>query len=70
MRSVADELRDRSRREVEQMSPAERVALALRLGHRDLDLFCRAQGLTREEARQQLRAQRQNGRRPSAAARP
>jgi hypothetical protein len=67
MRSVADELRDRSRREVEQMSPAERVALALRLGERDLDLFSRAQGLTREEARRQLRAQRQKGRTPSTA---
>ena len=70
MRSIADELRRDSRRDVERLSPAERIALSLRLGDDDLDLYCRVQGLDREEARRRLRAHRQIGRRPSSAARP
>ncbi len=70
MKSVADELRDHSRRELERLSPTERIELALRLGDRDLDLFCRAQGLSREEGRRRLRAQRQQGRTPSVANQP
>jgi hypothetical protein len=68
VKSVADELRARSRRALAQMSPAERLALALRLGDDDADLFGRARGLSRDEAVRQLRAQRQRGRRPSRAA--
>lgn len=65
MRSVADDLRQRDRDAVLKLSPGERIALALRLGERDLELFCRAQGLDRETAVRVLRRRRQAGRRPS-----
>jgi len=70
MRSVADELRQRTREATEGLSPAERVDLALRLGDEDLELFCRAQNVDRVEALRRLRTQRQKGRRPSVANRP
>jgi hypothetical protein len=70
MRSVADELRRRARESTEKIPVAARVELALRLGDDDLELFCRAQGLDRQEALRQLRIQRQKGRRPSVANRP
>jgi hypothetical protein len=62
MRSVADDLREESRAEVRAMTPAERVALALELGERDLELYCQANGLTREEAMRLLDRRRQLGR--------
>ncbi|OGK85443.1 MAG: hypothetical protein A2X52_17895 [Candidatus Rokubacteria bacterium GWC2_70_16] len=67
MRSVADELRDEDRQAVLAMSPAARVALALALGERDLDLFRAARRplLSRAEARRLLDRQRQRGRRRS-----
>jgi hypothetical protein len=45
MRSVADDLRQRDPETVLKLSPEERIALALRLGERDLELFYRVQGL-------------------------
>jgi hypothetical protein len=67
MRSVLDALKDDERRALAAMTPAERVALALRLGARDLETFRLAHDppLTVEEARRQLRQQRQRGRRRS-----
>lgn len=65
MKSVADELRLETRRGVDRMSPGERLELALSLGEDDLQLFCSAQGLDREEALRRLRIQRARGRRPS-----
>jgi hypothetical protein len=65
MRSVADDLRQRDREAVLKLSPEERIALALRLGDEDLELFCRAQGLDRSEAIRVLQRRRQAGRRPS-----
>jgi hypothetical protein len=50
MRSVADDLRREDREAVMKLTPEERIALALKLGERDLELFCRAQGLDRETA--------------------
>jgi len=65
MRSVADDLRRRDREAVLKLSPEERIALALRLGDEDLELFCRTQGLDRSEAIRILQRRRQAGRRPS-----
>ena len=62
MRSVADDLRAEDRARVMRMTPAERVALALALGERDLELFRAAHGLTREDAMRLLDRQRQVGR--------
>lgn len=47
------------------LTPEERIELALRLGERDLELFCRAQGLDRREAIRILQRRRQAGRRYS-----
>jgi len=65
VRSVADDLRRRDREAVFELSPRERIALALQLGERDLELFCRTQGLERAAAVRILRRRRQAGRRPS-----
>jgi hypothetical protein len=65
MRSVADDLRRQQRQDLASLTPAERVALALRLGRRDVETFAATQGLTTKEAEQRLRSRRQRGRRPS-----
>ena len=67
MRSVLDEVKAEERRSLAALTPAERVALALRLGARDLETFRLAHDppLTVEEARRRLRRQRQLGRLPS-----
>jgi hypothetical protein len=62
---LADDL-DRARRAREaDATPAQRVALALALGQRDLRRFAAAQGLSMEEARRELRRSSQHGRTPS-----
>jgi len=67
MRSVLDALKEDEREALAAMTPAERVALALRLGARDLETFRLAHDppLSAEEARLRLRRQRQLGRLPS-----
>jgi hypothetical protein len=67
MRSVIDALRDEEREALAGMTPTERVALALRLGARDLETFRLAHDppLDVAEARRRLRQQRQQGRQPS-----
>jgi hypothetical protein len=67
MRSVLDDVKAEERRALAAMTPAERVALALRLGARDLETFRLAHEppLGVEEARRRLRRQRQLGRLPS-----
>ena len=67
MRSVADRLRAEDRAAFLALTPAERVALALALGARDLEIYRAAHHppLTREEAARLLDRQRQIGRRPS-----
>jgi hypothetical protein len=45
------------------LTPSERVALALELGRRDLELFARARGLSIAEARRVQERARQAGRR-------
>lgn len=65
MKSVADELREKTRREVMAMSPDERLALAFALGDADLETYRRARGLSSDEARRELERRRQLGRRTS-----
>ena len=67
MRSVADRLREEDRAALGVLTAAERVALALRLGRRDLEAFRLAHKppLVRDEARRRLERQRQQGRRRS-----
>ena len=63
MTSVAHLLRQSALEQVLQLSPAERIALALRLGDADLNLLCRYRGLDLDEAQRLLERQRQVGRR-------
>lgn len=62
--SVAQQLSDAERRRVAALTPSERVALALELGRRDLEIFARARGLSLAEARRVQERARQAGRRP------
>ena len=66
MKSVLDRLRDEDRGAVLALTAAERVALALALGERDLEAFRRARGLSRVDAARILDRQKQYGRRASA----
>jgi hypothetical protein len=65
MRSVADRLREEDRQALARLSPTARVALALALGERDLELFRHARRpvLSRAEAARLLERGRQAGRR-------
>jgi hypothetical protein len=65
---VADELRRELRERILAMTPAERIALTARLAESDLDLFCSARQIPRDEARRLLIRARQAGRRPSRVA--
>jgi len=65
MRSVADDLREEQLREMQKLTPEERIELALRLGEEGLRFFMATHGLTREEAIRQIRRQRRAGRAPS-----
>jgi len=62
MRSVADDLREELQDEVLRLPFEERMALALRLGERGLEMFMQASGLDRKTALREL--QRQAGRTP------
>jgi hypothetical protein len=65
MNSVADQLREEQRQQLRRMTVSERLALALRLGDDDLELFSRARNIDRESGSALFRGGRQNGRRPS-----
>ena len=67
MRSVADDLKLEDQAALQALSPADRVALALALGARDLEAFRLAQDppLDPEEAMAVLERRRQAGRRRS-----
>ena len=67
MRSVADLFRAEDQRELRALTPAERVAMALALGARDLETFRAAQSppLDPAEAARVLERRRQAGRRRS-----
>jgi hypothetical protein len=62
MRSVVDDLRVEDRARAMRMTPAQRVAVAFALWDRDLETFCNANGLRRDEARRILERRRQAGR--------
>lgn len=55
MRSVADDLRDQDLRQVQTLTADERVALAFRLGERDLELFMATNQVDRKTAMASLR---------------
>jgi len=64
--SVADESARAERARAAALSPAERVALALSLGERDIAAYADAHGIDRSSARRALERARQAGRRRSA----
>jgi len=66
MRSrLAEELDAERRAREAEATPAQRVALALELGQRDLRRFAIANGMTLAEAHRELRRRSQDGRTPS-----
>lgn len=65
MRSIADDLRSELPQEVARLPFKERLELVLRLGERGLEIFQKANGLTREAAIRELQRKRQAGRTPS-----
>jgi hypothetical protein len=69
MRSaVAHAVSQRQRDELAAMTPAERVALALRLSEEGLASYMATNGVDRHTAITRIRATRRLGRRPSASA--
>ena len=65
MRSVADDLREEQQREMQELTPDQRVQLAMRLGEEALQFFMATNHLTRDEAERRIRKQRRAGRNPS-----
>lgn len=65
MRSVADDLREEQLREMLELTPDQRVQLAMRLGEEALQFFMVTNHLTRDEAVRRIRKQRRAGRNPS-----
>lgn len=65
MRSVADDLRQELQDQILLLPFEERMALALQLGERGLEMFRLASGLDREAALREVQRQRQAGRTPS-----
>ena len=68
MTSVNDGLRREQRERIEKMTPAERLALAEKLGEEGLAAFMAANGLDRQSALKAIRRSRRVGRRPSVSA--
>ena len=66
MRSVVSVPRARAAAAVREMTPAERLDLAFRLGEEDLESFRATNGLDRWTAIRLLERRRQATRRPSA----
>jgi hypothetical protein len=65
MRSVADDLRDERLRVLMELTPEQRINLALRLGEEALEFFMATNHLTRDEAVRRIRQERRAGRNPS-----
>lgn len=63
MSSIAHQVREQHLRDVRQLTPLERLLLALSLGDDDLELYAAAHGVSRTEAFRALQGQRQKGRR-------
>jgi hypothetical protein len=67
MRSVADTLHADTDDCTARLTPGARVRLALALGERDAGVLAAYRGISREEARRVLAAQRRRGRARSAS---
>jgi len=67
--SVADALVARERERLAGLTPEERIEEALALGEQAIGLLASRLGVSREDARRALARSRQEGRRPSPAAR-
>jgi hypothetical protein len=67
MRSLADDLRSELRQRVAELSPAERIDLALRLGADDVRALATSRGISEAEARRIFTRARALGRQPSVA---
>jgi hypothetical protein len=65
MSRVAQKLREASRERVLRMTPAERLAEALRLGQRAIAAYAAAHGIQPDAARRELEKTAQVGRRYS-----
>jgi hypothetical protein len=65
MRSVVDELREETRRQIADLSPVARIDLALALGDADLARLCDARQISVEAARAIIARSRRAGRRLS-----
>jgi hypothetical protein len=65
--SVADGLTADRRRDERALTPGDRIARALDLGRRDLELHAAVAGITVADARRAVERRRQARRRPSAA---
>lgn len=65
MRSVADALREDTRQQTAKLPPAERIALALRMGDADVAALCEAQGISVAAARTAIARSRRLGRQAS-----
>lgn len=65
MSTVADTLRADSRERLRRMTPAGRLAEALKLGQAAIGAYAAANGLDRDEARRRLETASQSGRRVS-----
>jgi hypothetical protein len=66
--AVAHAVSQEQREQLAAMTPAERVALAVRLGEEGLASYMATHGLDRQTAIARIRATRRLGRRPSASA--
>lgn len=55
MQSVADDLREQDLRQLQMLTAEERVALAFRLGERDLELFMATNQVDRKTAMRHFR---------------
>jgi hypothetical protein len=66
--AVARAVSQEQREQLAAMTPAERVALAVRLGEEGLASYMATHGLDRQTAIARIRATRRIGRRPSASA--
>jgi hypothetical protein len=64
MESIADQHRRDDAAALADLSPAERVSLALELGDQDREIFRDSAGLSEEAALHELRRRRQIGRTP------
>ncbi|MCP4899441.1 MAG: hypothetical protein GY906_20950 [bacterium] len=64
MSALAEQLRERNRKIIQDLTVEERLDLAFELGEHDLETYRASNGLTRAEALAHFRRQKQQGRQP------